>query len=140
MFKCKRKLSRGRAVWRSDSDARWLIKNTKRYAAQHDRIAKRLKWKQGVRAFVLLPILAVVFMAALVLMVFLGYIYIMPTSMIAQVVSPHNAAWVDSLRRSGCVNSYARYKLFPFVEEHAKYMPRLREYVDCANRNMDFPA
>jgi hypothetical protein len=139
MFKRKRKLSRGRAVWRSDSDARWLIKNTKRYAAQHHRIAKRLKWRQGSRVFVL-PILAFVFMLALVPVLFLGYIYIMPTNMIAQVVSPHKAAWVDSLRRSGCVNSYVRYKLFPLIEEHAKYMPRLREYVDCANRNMDFPA
>jgi|tagenome__1003787_1003787.scaffolds.fasta_scaffold20166343_3 hypothetical protein len=141
MLRRKKRLPRGLPLRKVDPAARWLVKNTERYAAKQTKTAKRLKRLESRRQvqFTRDAIAACIVLLALSVNLFYVYVYIAPVSLIAHV-SPTNARWVDVLRKSGCTDNYARSVFFsPLLNAEGKFLIR-NQYLDCAKERMDFPA
>lgn len=138
LFVRKQRLPRGLVIRKTDPEARWLIKHAEQYTSDHRKITKRLKANERAREWGIVSdtISGLIFLLAFMILLFLSYLYIMPTSMIGQVFSPQGAAWVDDLRKSGCARSYARYVLFfPVVKKQTAHALELNIRL-CISKNM----
>ena len=141
IFKRKQKLPRGLPLRKLDPHARRLVKQTDRHSAEHRKVATRLKYVERRKNFqFVLDVMAVcIVLASLGVIGFNAYVFVAPVDLIAHV-SPEKARWVDSLRKSGCADSYAMaFFLSPIVDAESKFIIQ-NQYLDCARARMDFPA
>jgi hypothetical protein len=143
VFRRSRRLRRGLPMMMVNSDTRWLVKSARRSEVRHNKLSEKLKKKERVRnvfglfGWALLGV-------SVPIMAFLGYVHVVPTSVIAQV-SPASATWVDDLRLSGCSETYVRWTFsnaLSFVCEayEGKRLRDLTDHIACANERMSFPA
>ncbi len=143
VFRRNRRLRRGLPMMMVNPDTRWLVKSARRSEARHNKLSEKLKKKERVRKFFGFFGWALLG-GSVPIMAFLGYVYVMPISVIAQV-SPTSALWVNDLRLSGCSETYVRWRFsnalsFVCVAYERKRLRDLTDHIDCANERMSFPA